>query len=161
MRLYEIDAELDALLSNVDEETGELLIDAEAIDALMAQRQTVLEDLACEVKNIAADVMAIRDEEKALAERRKRLVKKADWLKGYLEAALAGDKLCTPRVVVSYRKSKAVEVGDDFFPWAAAHTGYLRYSDPEPDKEAIKDALKRGEEIPGAKMVERVSMTIK
>ena len=161
MRLYEIDVELDALLSNVDEETGELLIDAEAIDALMAERQTVLEDLACEIKNIAADVAALRDEETALAERRKRLVKKADWLKGYLEAALAGDKLNTPRVVVSYRKSKAVEVGDAFFPWAAAHAGYLRYSDPEPDKKAIGDALKRGEEIPGAQMVERVSMTIK
>lgn len=161
MRLYEIDAELDELLSNVDEDTGELLIDAEAIDALMAQRQTVLEDLACEVKNLAAYVAALRTEEIALAERRKRLDKKAERLKGYLEAALNGEKLDTPRVVVSFIKSKAVEVGDEFFPWAAAHAEYLRYSDPEPDKKAITDALKRGEDIPGAQMVERVSMKIK
>ena len=42
--LYEINKDLEQLLSNVDEETGELLIDPEALDALMMERQDKLEE---------------------------------------------------------------------------------------------------------------------
>ena len=162
MRLYEIDAALDALLSSVDEETGELLIDAEAIDALMLERETVLENMALEVKNLVAEGAAIRAEETALAERRKRLERKAEWLKGYLAESLNGEKMETPRVSVGFRRSKAVELDESkFWFWCADHPEYARRKDPEPDKKAITDALKRGEEIPGAQLVERVSMTIK
>lgn len=160
--LYEINADLDALLSNVDPETGELLIDPEALDALMMERQDKLEGIALAIKNLTADADAIKAEETALADRRKRIEKHRDGLRDFLQQSLAGEKLETARVAVSYRKSKALEVDENvFWPWAVDYPYYIRQKEPEIDKKKITDAIKDGAEIPGAALVERVSMTIK
>lgn len=160
--LYEINADLDELLTNVDPETGELLIDPEALDELMLEREEKLEGIALAVKNADAEAKAIKAEEDALAERRRRIEKRRDGLRDFLQQSLAGEKLETPRVAVSYRRSKALEVNEAvFWPWAADYPYYIRRKDPEIDKKKITDAIKDGAEIPGAALVERVSMTIK
>lgn len=158
--LYEINKDLEQLLSNVDEDTGELLIDPEALDALMMERQDKLEGVALYVKNIAAEVNAIKAEEDALKERRERLAKKKEGLTRYLTDALAGEKLETARVSITYRKSKSVEIDPELF-WQNPAAAFVRYKDPEPDKKAISDALKSGGIVPGAKIVEKTSMSIK
>ena len=38
---------------------------------------------------------------------------------------------------------------------------YIRYKEPEPDKTALKDALKRGEIIDGVSLVEKQSIQIR
>lgn len=162
--LYEINADLDALLSQVDEETGELLFSVDDLEALQMERETALEGIALSVKNKLAEAAAIKAEIDTLTERKTTLEKKAARLKELLAEALAGDKLSTPRVAVSYRTSSAVELADDFFEWAIGNPdacAYLRYKNPEPDKKAITDALKAGQEIPGAELVKRQTMQIK
>lgn len=162
MTLYEIDAGIQGLLSEVDPETGELITDYEALDALLMERETKIENIVLFIKNLSSDVRELKAEEAALAERRKKVEKKAERLREYVSHALGGEKFQTPRCCVSFRKSTALELGEGFTEWAKEHADtLLRYKEPEPDKAAIKAALTGGAEIPDAKLVQNTTMTIK
>ena len=158
--LYEINADLEQILTQVDEETGELLIDPVALDALTLERTEKLEGMALLVKNWAAEAAAIKAEEDALKERRQRLEKHSARLTQRLQDVLAGEKLETPRVAVSWRKSKSVEIDEAVF-WENPAEMFIRYKEPEVNKKAVTDALKDGAVIPGAALVEKLNMTIK
>lgn len=163
MTIYEIDQSIQALLDGaVDEETGELLIDTAALDALQMERDEKVENLACYIKNLAGDITKIKAEEEALAKRRKAAEAKRDRLKTYLGDVLGGQKFSTPRVAVSFRKSESVELLPEFTEWAQEHApDLLRYKDPEPDKTAINRALADGRVIPCAGKTSKLSVIIK
>ena len=76
MTLYEIDKEIQALIT----EDGEIE-DIERFDALAMERDKKIENIGCWVKNLDAEAASIREEEKALAERRHRLESKAERLR--------------------------------------------------------------------------------
>mgnify|MGYP000917782718 FL=1 len=65
MNIYEID---NAMFSLIDEETGEIK-GYEAFEELQMQREEKIENVALWYKNLIAESKAIREEEKALAER--------------------------------------------------------------------------------------------
>lgn len=158
MNLYEINQEIDRAIQNcIDPETGEILDDTSELDALTLARDEKIENIACYIKNLKADAEAIRTEEKKLAERRKTCENRAEWLKKYLANNLQGEKFKSPRVAVSWRRSQAVVVEDI----RKLPEDYLRYKDPEPDKTAIKDAIKKGFDVEGAELVDNLSMVIK
>ena len=162
MPLYEIDEEIQELLSEVDPETGELITDYKALDALLMEREAKIENIVLFIKNLSSDVRELKAEEAALAERRKKAEKKAERLREYVSHALGGEKFQTPRCCVSFRKSTALELGEGFTEWAKEHAAtLLRYKEPEPDKAAIKAALAEGALIPDAKLVQNTTMTIK
>ena len=158
MTLYEIDQNIMSLLN----EDGEIT-DPEAFDALQITRSEKLEGIACWIKNLNADIKAIKDEEERLKERRIHLVNKVSSLSGYLEHALNGEKFSTPRVSVSYRTSKALEIADNdiFVAWASMFNPSLLRIKRDPDKKAITDAINGGMDVPGAQIVERKSMQVK
>ena len=105
---------------------------------------------------------AIREEEKALAERRKSLENKAESLKNFVNRTLNGNKFSTSKVAISYRKSTAVEVDDEFIDYAMKNNNdLLTYKQPEPNKTVIKGMLQGGFDIPHAELVERNNMSIK
>ena len=162
MTLYEINNAIqDVLDYALDPETGEILDDAlmASYDQLRMDRDEKIENIGCFIKNLEADAKAIREEEKSLADRRRAAENKAEHLRNYLQFCLAGQKFQSPRLSVSFRKSKKVvfdeahlyDVPDD----------YLRYKEPELDKKLVAEALKAGEVIPGCELVESVSMIIK
>lgn len=162
MTLYEIDAGIQELLSETDPETGELITDYEALDALLMEREAKIENIVLFIKNLSSDARELKAEEAALAERRKKAEKKAERLREYVSHALGGERFQTPRCCVSFRKSTALELGEGFTEWAKEHADtLLRYKEPEPDKAAIKSALAGGAEIPEAKLVQNTTMTIK
>ena len=163
MTIYEIDNKIQQLLEGgVDEATGELLVDAEALEALQMERDAKVENLALAVKNMAAEAKAIKAEEEALAQRRKATEAKADRARKYLELVLGGEKWKSAKVAISYRKTTKLSLDDGFVEWAEVHApDYLRYKTPEADKAAITAALKAGAEINGAELVESQSMQIK
>lgn len=162
MTLYEIDEEIQELLSEVDPETGELITDYAVLDALLMEREAKIENIVLFIKNLSSDVRELKAEEAALAERRKKAEKKAERLREYVSHALGGERFQTPRCCVSFRKSTALELGEGFTEWAKEHADtLLRYKEPEPDKAAIKSALAGGAEIPEAKLVQNTTMTIK
>lgn len=162
MTIYEIDQQIADILSQVDEETGEVMFDPAAIMELQMERDRKCENLALAYKNMTAEAKAIKDEIDNLSKRLKTVQNEAERAKGFLELVLGGEAFKTAKVVVSYRKTKAVEVTPDFLPWAMEHNqALLRVKAPEPDKTALKKALDAGVEIPGAYIVEKKSTQIK
>lgn len=162
MTLYELTQGIEeALEGAIDPETGEIIASDlfEAYEALELQRNEKIENIGLFIKNLEADAKAIREEEKALASRRKTCENKAESLKQYLQFCLHGEKFQSPRLAVSFRKSQKVDVDENRL--AEIPEQYLRHKDPEVDKTAVKEALKAGETVPGCTLVDNVSMIIK
>lgn len=151
--LYDIDTRLYSLL---DEETGEIT-DIEAFEKIQLERDEKIENIALWVKNLKADVEALKAEKLTFAERQKAAEKKIDSLKHLLSDALGGQNFKTSRVALSFRKSTEVQIDDI----DELSDKYLRYKDPEPDKAAIKAAINEGKEIAGAKLVSKINLQIK
>lgn len=166
MTLYEINIEIEDLLNHafaVDEETGELVADPDfetKLESLQMNRETKLESIGVVIKNMVAEAKALREEEKNLAERRRRAEKKTEWLKEYLADNLQGEKFSTPKVAISFRKSKSVEVDPEFVPWAYDNRTDLLTVKVTENKTAIRDAI-RTEELPYCRMVDNLSIQIK
>lgn len=155
MKLYEIIKEIENFELEVDEETGEIL-NIDALDLLQVEKNEKMENIALWIKNLDSDAKAIREEEKTLASRRQVKERKVEALKKYLATALAGEKLETARVRISYRKSQAVECDDvSLVPSEFLKVKY------ELDKTAIKTAIKNGTEVAGCSIVENNSIQIK
>lgn len=163
MNIYEIDKAIEELIaSSIDPETGELVIEDDALDNLKMERTAKVENLALYIKNSAALAAGIRQEEKALSERRQTIERKVERLKRYLGYTLDGHKFQTEKVACTFRTSDSVEIAPEFIDWAVANNAsLLRAKEPEADKAVIKKMLKAGEEIPYASLVTRQSMTIK
>lgn len=163
MTIYEIDSRIAELL---DPDTGELL-DYEAFAALQMEREAKIENMALWYKDLSAEAKAIRDEEKALSERRKHAESKAERLKEYLDIALAGQTYKTPRVSVSYRKSTALEIAEEDIPTVIEELetcgleNCIQYQAPKISKTELTKALKAGAVVPGAELVEHNNIQIK
>jgi hypothetical protein len=152
MTLYDIDQRL---IDLIDTESGEIA-DMEAFEMLQMERDRKLEGIALAYKNFMAEANALGEQKKSFAEREKAALNKAEKCRKLLERGLAGQKMETPMVAVSYRKSTAVEITDlDALPFAYTVT------EIKPDKERITAAMKNGETVPGAELVSRQNIQIK
>lgn len=163
--LYEIDKNLYQLLEFdmvVDEETGEILFEESDIDNLLLSRDEKIENTGCYIKNLLSDIEQLKAEEKSLKERRQTKEKKVERLKKYLADSmlLFGDKKFeTPRIALSFRKSKQVEIDES----AVLPEEFIKVKvEKSPDKTKLKDAiLKQGEVIEGVKVVEKENLQLK
>lgn len=154
MKLYEIDAEI---LNCIDTESGEI-IDPEKLNALQIEREKKIENVALWVKNLNADLRALKAEKEAFAEREKQAKAKIDSLSRWLGGALGYTRFETPKVKISFRNSEAVEITDE----QAIPKEYLREKiETSPDKAAIKEALKSNFQVPGAALVQNKNISIK
>ena len=158
MTIYEIDQ---AIMNCVDAETGEI-IDTEQLDKLQMERDAKLENVACWIKDLKAEAEALKNEKQALAERQRVAENKAESLKKWLAYALQGEKFKTPKCAISFRKSEAVEVTDEGLNnLMKEHDELLTYKAPEPNKTAIKQALKDGLSVEGVQLIQNTSTIIK
>lgn len=151
--LYDIDSRITAL---IDPETGEIT-DTDALEAIQLERNEKLENLVLWYKNLKADAAIYKAEKDVFAKRQAAAEKTAESLKKYLTAALGGEKFKTARCDCSFKRSESVNVQDI----NALPAEYIRYGTPTADKQAIKDAIKAGREIPGAEIVEGINIIIK
>ena len=157
MTLFDIDKALMDFELEVDEETGEIL-NAEELDALQMAREDKIEGVGLWIKNLEAEAAAVKAEKDAMADRQKRLEKKAESLKKYLGYALNGEKFSTPKIALSWRRSESVVITDEaLLPDNCLNVTIVK----KPDKKVIKDALKAGKEIMGAELVEKQNLQIK
>ena len=152
MNIYDIDKAIEAC---VDTETGEI-IDGEKLDALQMERAAKIEGVACWVKNLTAYEKALRDEEVALMEKRKRTAKRIEDLKAYLMAHMNGEKFKSARCSVGYHTSTRVEIADG----ASIPDEFLRQT-VTVDKAGLKKALQAGDIIEGVALVEGKSIQIR
>ena len=153
MRLYDIDQ---AILKCIDVETGEV-IDAEQLDKLQMERDEKIENVACWIKELKAEAEALKAEKMAFEERQKVTENKMESLKKWLAYALDGQAFKTVRASVSFRMTDKVEVADIY----KLDENFVRYREPEADKDAIKKAIKAGQTVAGATLVKNTSVIIK
>lgn len=165
LSLYEIDTRIkqiiDEAFAKVDE-NGEILeFDFSELEELKEERGKKLENIALYVKNLVAEVDAIKEEEKRLAERRKRLEGKSERLKGILISAIKEDgnkKISSPRVEAVIRDNDKVEI-DDLEKVPAEFI--VEKVEKSADKMAIKKAIKAGAEVSGATLTTNTTISIK
>ena len=155
--IFEIDQEI---MNLIDPETGELL-DYDRFLELDMERNKKIENMALWHKSLCAETEAIKNEIKSLSERAKVKENRAQSLKNYLSKILNGQKFETPKCKVSYRKSSALELDDEEYFLSHAKEKYLTRKPPVPNKKAITEAIKAGEEVEGAKLVEKTNISIK
>lgn len=180
--MYNIRAEHLGLLKLIEESEGELTPEIEQALALTEEEfENKAVSYGFVVKSFE-DVEEVLDKEiKRLTELKKKAVKRAETFKSRLDEAMRQfgvEKITTPTLTLSYRKSKPVELADDFEEnflkhvdiiaqvkeGAPAGLGLLvEYFDIKAtaSKKRIGDALKEGAEIEGAKAVENKNLQIK
>ena len=152
--LYELDNAFKNFELDIDYETGEIL-NAEEWEQLECDRATKLENTAIMYMMHLNKAKEHKEQEEKQARWRKGEERAAEWLKARLDDVLEGEKFETSRVRISYRKSERVEVSDGF-----NDERFMRY-EPKVNKTAIKEALKSGETIEGAVLVESKNIQIK
>ncbi len=165
MKLYEIDAKIKNCVlvddeTAVDTETGEM-IDIEALDALMMERDEKVLNIARWIKEIAAEAEAVKAEKMKLGRRQQSLESKAESLKEYLTKIVTeGEVIKDATSVVKWRKSEVTEVDmKTFLDWENAED-YLTFAEPKVNKTDIKKAIKSGVEIPGCSVVAKNNLQI-
>lgn len=140
----------------VNTETGEV-IDLEALEQLELERSEKIRNIALWIKNLKSDAVALDAEEKAFKARKDAAKRKAEQLSKYLADVLNGEKVTGTDFAISWRKSTAVNVLDE----KALPPTFLVPQPPKVDKTGISKALKAGETVSGAELIERQNMTIK
>ena len=180
--MYQIRGEHLGLLKEIEEADGELTPEMEQALALTADE---FEDKAVSygfVVKSFEDVEEVLDKEiKRLQELKKKAAKRAEKFKDTLEKAMKEfgfEKIQTETLTLSYRKSKPVELVEDFEnkffenvsieikPKDGAPAGIeklIEYFDVKAaaSKTRIGDALKAGATVDGAKIVEKKNLQIK
>lgn len=154
MTIFEIDKEI----YNLVDENGEVK-DFEAFEALNMEREKKIENIACWYKDLLGDAEKIKAQKDVLAEREKACKNRAEQLKKLLDYALQGEKFTSDKCVISYRKSTKCVIEDeqDFI---QAHPEFVVTTEKISVAEVSK-ALKNGQEISGASLLNNVNLQVK
>ena len=196
MKLYELSATFADLFDRFDEintytpdtdadgnyigDDGEIITDLEALresyrqawfdtlTAIEGEFDAKAENIAVYIKNMSAEVIALKQEEDALKRRRLAFEKSVERMKAYLLGsmhAVGRLKIDTPRARLSIRKSAeslVVENDAAFIEWAQAHKNdLLKYAQPEIRKSDAKKLVQAGEPLPFVHLTRTESLTIK
>lgn len=154
--LYELTGQfLDIYNMDLDDETK-----ADTLDSIDWQTdyEEKVENYIKVIKNSEADIEARKNEIKRLTELNRADERKNERMKEILKESMAltgHDRVDTKLFKVSFRKSQAVEVEDLLLPES------YKVATWKPDKKRIKEDLKNGLEILGAKLVENQNLIIK
>jgi hypothetical protein len=160
MNLYEItqEAQYLAALLETEELTPEL---EQALIINQDQLQAKAVNYAKVIANYQAESDAIEQEIKRLKAMKESRDKKVEWLKESVKNAMlvSGiEKVESPLFKISVRRSEAVEVDVvEALPNAFQNVKNVVTA----DKVAIKEAIKRGENVLGARLVENFNLQIK
>lgn len=166
MRLFEITAAYRSFMDAI--ENGEIPESAiaDTLESITATLEEKADNTACVIKNMTAEIFALRAEERKLAERRRIKENQVERLREYLSNTLIQSghtKIETPRSKISFRKSISVQIDDEsaFIEWAMKDNDeYLTYKEPTINKTAIKKALADGKEIKGAYIEQKQNLQI-
>ena len=163
MKLYELSQNfrnLQQVLENAgeDENLKELVINS--MKELECDLSTKVENIVRLIKNLQAEVEALKAEEKRLAKERKIRENKIENLQGYLFDTINGLEKREVEggiFTVSIKKNPPKAIVEDL----NAIPKQFIVNTPSVDKKMIKEALKNGEKIEGAKLVQEESLKIR
>ena len=170
MKLYEVNRQIEALLYQLepDPETGEIPANEEEIiaqiNALAMRREDILQYLAKLTLNCRAESTALKAEEERLKARRNRLETREERLIAILDRE-CGETTDLGVATLSYRKTSRVEVTDEAkaVSWLKRHKFTDAFKMPAPTvyKTEVKKLLNGGQKVPGCKVVEDRSCSLK
>ena len=141
----------------------------DTLDAVDGEMEDKLASCAAFVKQLAAEADALDAEIKSLRQRSASKKREIDSFKAYMMSCMESadvKKIDKPLAKLTIRQNaESVEVADEkgFIEWAQSHDhdDLLRYSMPDINKTAVKDAIRSGWYIPGAQLVRTKSLIIK
>lgn len=162
LTLYGISAEMTALLNAIEEQGGEITPEQEqALSITEEQFSEKAVDYGHVILNLDQTVEAIKNEIDRLTKLKRTAENAQKRVKGSLVGAMVQldhPTVETPTMRLSLRHSTATEVDDlDQLPAEYKTTKVEVVA----DKTAIKKAIQEGEDVPGAHLVENVSLQIK
>lgn len=164
MSLYSIAVEHRELVEHLmDTQTDEQAI-ADTLEAESYPLELKAQNVAYAIKNLEAMADAIKNAEKEMADRRKAIEKRAANLREYTKTCLevAGvQKVECPHFALTIKKNPA---SVDIFEQALIPAKFMRQPEPPPaapDKKAIAEAIKAGEDVPGAILTQCTRLDIK
>ena len=161
IKLHEIPAALAGMLDliQVDEETGE--IEPATLESVQIASEEKIIATAMYIRRLDALNKATKETIQDLQERVSADSKRIEALKWLMTKAMDSlqyTEVKSPEVTLRFRKSSSVEITDsESLPKQILRTKTV----VEPDKTAIKNALKAGEKIQGAQLVESRNLQIK
>lgn len=136
---------------------------SDTLESLSGEVEAKAQNVAHMVRAFEADAAACKEWAKAAADRAKAIENRAASLRDYLANCMHAceiTKIEGPGITLSFRKSSAVVVDEpDLIP-----AQFMRQAEPPPpapDKKAIGDAIKAGQDVPGARIETRDNLQIK
>lgn len=168
MKLYEIADQYQQMMWEMEENDLPEDVIINTLECVQDAADAKIDAIASITKNLTGDVEAIKNEIATLNARLKtkqnNINRLCDYLNTYLPLVGYAEKpFENGRHRIGYRKSAQVEVDPGFVEWAKENNAddLLRYKEPEPDKTAIKEAIKSGEVFAFARIVEKKNLQIK
>lgn len=153
MKLYELSQDFNDFLTLAEQEEFDEQTISDTLESLTAEITEKGRNVAAFAQNIEAEIEAMKDAEKRIADRRKALERKSEWMRDYLRnnmEACGISKIECPEFKVTLGKpSEVVTVFDE----SLINDKYIVIK-KQPDKAAIKKAIKAGEVVEGAKLEE-------
>lgn len=161
MRLYELTEAYQNVSNLIEMGLPEEEI-AQVLDTLEGAIEEKAGNIALMIQNMDADIEAIKAEESRLYDRRKALENKKTSLKQYLEdnfKAMGIKNVKTPTHTIALQNNPpGVYILDE----KALPDVFLRHFEKwEPDKKMILQALKDGQEVPGAEIQQTQGLRIR
>ena len=160
--LYKISDEYEFLLKNLyDADTGEIQEGFLArLNEIEGEMQNKCINLVRFMKGIEAEYKAVETERKAMQERERKLKKHAEWLETYLKENMEKSEIkeiSCPQFVIKLRKNpQSVEVYSELAIDPKYHKITTTFNIQQ-----IKDDLKDGIKVHGARLVQTNSVSIK
>lgn len=137
---------------------------ADTLEGLEGDISVKARSVAAVVLSVEAWAQAAEDAAKRIQERAASTRKRAAWLRNYLQTnmqAAGMSKIEHPDLTVSIRKNPAaVQIADGII-LPARFMVQPEPPPPRPDKKAIADALKAGEQIEGCQLVQSERLEIR
>lgn len=162
MHLYELSQGYANLLGLIEEAEDPTLIHT-LLQATEGQIQEKAANIVKFIKSMDADIDIIKAEEKRLTERRKAIENRRNSIKEYIQQQMelmGMDKIKTPTMTIALQNNPpSVNVLDE----KLIPASYLTII-PETyviNKSAIREAIKNGEEVPGAELTQGKSLRVR
>lgn len=160
MNIYEITQELRAIYDEIEANEGEVTDDiATKLELTTEQLNDKAESYCALIRNVTADAEAYKAEIDRLTKRKRTAENLVSRLKEALRVAMImGDqqKIKAGLFNLSLRTTAAVDIEDE----TLIPDDYFQF-ERKIMKSAIKDAIKEGKAVSGAKIVENVSLSIR
>ena len=158
MRLYEINDQINELLESaeINEETGEVLIDYAKLESLEMARETKIENVIKYYLDLEGDIAKYTEEIKELTKRRKSMENKHDSLKSFLDTLHNGNNANYGVHKISYRASKSL-LGESL---DAVPIEYIK-TERKPLRSELKAYIEAGNIVDGWEIAVKKNIQIK